>query len=85
MDLANFPLVEDLIIIKQGEAKEEAELFGSDPKLTSDQALEQIRREFDMHGPYALAKWNNMLVNGSGEELAIQFMTVYNSAHPGTY
>lgn len=76
MELATFPLVEQLIVDMQAEAQ---------GALTSAAALEMLAREFNLKGPFACAKAHGVLVNDSAEEFAIQFMTVYNSIYPGTF
>lgn len=80
IELAKYPLVEARITEMQAESVAE---FGN--MITSDEALEHMRREFDREGPYWFARKHGLLVNESGEELAVQFMTVYNAIHPGTY
>lgn len=50
--------------------------------LTTDRAIERVRVEFDVSGPYAFAKRHGQLVAGSGEEFAVQFMGFYND-HSG--
>lgn len=52
---------------------------------TTDEAIESLKRQFDAFGPYQFALNNGLLVNGSGEEFAVQFMSFYNELHPGTY
>jgi len=50
---------------------------------TTDQAIHDIKLVFDELGPYDYAKRFGLLVNGSGEEFATQFMSFYN-AYSGT-
>ena len=78
--LENYPLVERLITEMQADAYDQFRSF-----LTSDELIEHMRAEYDREGPYLFARKHGLLVNESGEELAIQFMTVYNAVHPGTY
>jgi hypothetical protein len=71
-DLAKFPMVEALVMDLR-----------SDQITTTDRALKDIKEVFDREGPYEYAKRFGLLVNGSGEEFAIQFMTFWN-AHTGS-
>jgi hypothetical protein len=57
----------------------------SDGLTTTDNALHDIHAVFDRLGPYEYAKRFGLLVNNSGEEFAIQFMSAYNELRPGTY
>jgi hypothetical protein len=66
--LANYPMVEAVV----------TELQYVDHKST-DVAIEVLHAEFDREGPYATAKKYGYLVNNSGEEFAIQFMSFYNA------
>lgn len=75
MPLENFPLVEEIV----------TDMQAANPGLTTDEALEDIRTSFDAFGPYQYAKAHGFLVNNSGEEFAIQFMSAYNDIRPGTY
>lgn len=75
LDLESYPLVEQRI----------TDLQANEPGLTMDAALEQICNEFEHLGPFYYAKTYNLLVSNSGEEFAVQFMSVYNYDHPGTY
>lgn len=70
--LSKYPLVEGLItdMIALGQA--------THAPVTTDSVIAKIRREFDKFGPYEFAKANGVLVNGSGEEFAIQFMSFIN-------
>lgn len=77
--LENFPLVEQHVTNMQAAAQAEFN------QLTTDAAIEHMRHEFDHEGPFYFARKHGLLVNGSGEELAVQFMTVYNARKPGTY
>jgi hypothetical protein len=43
-----------------------------------EQAIHLLQRKFDDEGPYYCAKSLGCLVEQSGEELAIAFMTYYN-------
>lgn len=65
--LAAYPMVEVLVLDLSVEAG-----------LTTDQALSKIRREFDHQGPYHFAKKHGLLINASGEEFAVQWMSFYN-------
>lgn len=47
--------------------------------------LMQLETKFNHFGPYHYCKANGLLVDNSGEEFAIQFMTYVNSVYPGTY
>jgi hypothetical protein len=47
--------------------------------------LETMRLDFDFLGPFAFARNLKLLVNNSGEETALKFMTLYNNLNPGTY
>lgn len=47
--------------------------------------LETVHDHFHILGPYQFSAMHGLLVNGSGEETAIRFMTAYNQLHPGTY
>ena len=80
IELASYPLVERRITEMQAEAYDQFRTFP-----TADELLEFMRREYDHLGPYWFAHKHGLLVNESGEELAVQFMTVYNAVHPGTY
>lgn len=46
---------------------------------TTDQAIRDIRELFDRLGPYEYAKRFGLLVNKSGEEFAVQFMSFFNA------
>ena len=72
MDLAKYPMVEALI--------EDIRALGhaTGCNTTSDQVIDGIKREFDAMGPFHFAKSRNLLVNGSGEEFAVQFMSFFN-------
>lgn len=74
--LAQFPLVESLVTDLR------ADTMGL---TTTDQALRNIREVFDRLGPYEYAKRFGLLRDGSGEEFAVQFMSVFNQLVPGTY
>lgn len=74
MDLTQFPLVETAVLdlmFEQGG--------------TTDQNLKYLQVMFDRKGPYETAKKFNLLKNGSGEDFAVQFMSLWNSVYPGTY
>lgn len=62
--LSAFPLVEAVVTNVR-----------ADLGCTTDEAIGHIRCDFDNAGPYETAKRNNVLVNKSGEEFAVQFMT----------
>lgn len=47
--------------------------------------VDQAINNFDFEGPYGMAKRLNLLVNNSGEDMAIEFMTFVNKIFPGTY
>lgn len=47
--------------------------------------LSSLERKFNHFGPFHYCKANGLLVDNSGEEFAIQFMTYVNSMYPGTY
>lgn len=47
--------------------------------------LHTMHQAFNRLHPYGLAKKYGLLVDGSGEELALQFMPYYNLYEPGTY
>ena len=46
---------------------------------TTDQAIRDIRELFVRLGPYEYAKRFGLLVNKSGEEFAVQFMSFFNA------
>ena len=66
--MARFPKVEALI----------TDLICEDVHLTTDEAVEAIREVYDREGPYEYAKRFGLLVNGSGEEFASEWMSFYN-------
>ncbi len=66
-DLAKFPMVEALVLDLR-----------ADQITTTDRALADIHEVFDRLGSYEYAKRFGLLVNGSGEEFAIQFMSFWN-------
>ena len=68
-DLLKYPLIEANI----------ADVRAEDPGTTTDHAVQFIKAGFDRLGPYEYAKRHGFLVNGSGEEFAIQFMSFYNA------
>ena len=41
--------------------------------------LELVQANFDLHGPWTFCKANDLLVNDSAEEFAIQFMAYWNN------
>ncbi len=43
-----------------------------------DEIVKLVRRDFDQMGPYAFAKQWGYLVNESGEEFAMQWMSYFN-------
>lgn len=47
--------------------------------------VDQAKRNFDFEGPYGMAKRLNLLIDGSGEEMACQFMTFINKIYPHSY
>jgi len=65
--LEQFPMVETLIVDIQME----------DGGYV-DQIIDKIRKDFDSLGPFYCAKKHGVLVNESGEEFAIQWMSFYN-------
>jgi hypothetical protein len=71
-NLSKYSLLEELIT----ELQAFAHCMGYDS--STDAVLDKIKREFDSMGPYEFAKSRNLLVNGSGEEFACQFMEFYN-------
>lgn len=73
MDMTKYPMVETLI-----EDVRAAGLATGCSDITSDQVIAGIHRGFDAQGPYHFAKNQNLLVNGSGEEFACQFMAFFN-------
>lgn len=78
--LAKYPLVERQVFDYR------AEMGRHGSPQTTDQAIASMKRQFDALGPYQFAANNGLLVNGSGEEFAIQFMSFYNEqVAPGTY
>lgn len=78
-NLAQFPLVERRVTEIQAAA------HGDHEFVTTDAALERIASYFNREGAFTYTQRRNLLVNGSGEEFAIQFMSAYNLLHPGTY
>ena len=66
--LVDYPMVETL-----------ANTMLEDRDLTVEQVIETIHQDFDRAGPYHFAKREGLLVNGSGEEFAVQFMGFYNT------
>jgi folate-binding Fe-S cluster repair protein YgfZ len=66
--MARFPKVEALI----------TDLICEGAHLTTDAAVEAIREVYDREGPYEYAKRFGLLVDGSGEEFAIEWMSFYN-------
>lgn len=46
---------------------------------TTDQAIRDIRELFDRLGPFEYAQRFGLLVNKSGEEFAVQFMSFFNA------
>jgi hypothetical protein len=75
MDFASYPMAEAHIL----------DLQAAPGAPTTDDVIEHIYHLFEHVGPYCYAKHNGLLVNDSGEEFAIQFMSVYNSIYSGTY
>lgn len=57
------------------------EQINRDPEV----AFTALAIEYSKTGPYAVAKKYGVLVDGSGEDFAIEFMTFSNSQFPGTY
>lgn len=80
LDIEGYPLIEQRIIQIQADSWAE---FHRIP--TTDSIIEAMRVEYDHLSPYWYARKYGLLVNNSGEEFAVQFMTVYNYGHPGTY
>lgn len=68
INLANFPMVEALVMDLR-----------ADLLTSTDRALADIKEVFDREGPYEYAKRFGLLVNGSGETFASQFMTFWNA------
>lgn len=66
-DLAKFPKVEALVLD-----------IRNDGLTSTDRALADIHELFDRLGSYEYAKRFGLLVNGSGEEFAVQFMAFWN-------
>jgi len=67
VEIADFPMVESLVLSMR-----------EDGDLTTDRAIATIKEDFDRLGPYHFAKREGLLMNGSGEEFACQFMSFYN-------
>ena len=80
LDIESYPLVERRIVELQADAWAESHCVP-----TTDTAIASIFEEFERLGPFHYAKTYGLLVRNSAEEFAIQFMTVYNYGHPGTY
>lgn len=80
LDIESYPLVEQRITQIQADSWAE---FHRVP--TADSVLAAMRLEYDRLGPFEYASKHNLLINNSGEEFAVQFMSVYNYSHPGTY
>jgi hypothetical protein len=76
-DLSKYPLVERLVVDLQAAANAEH------ASTTTDEIIRDMRTKFDIVGPYQFAKDAGVLINNSGEEFAIQFMSFYN-AYSGT-
>ncbi len=49
-----------------------------DGDLSVHETILEIQTDFDRMGPYHFAKCEGLLVNGSGEEFAVQFMSFFN-------
>lgn len=80
LDIESYPLVEQRIMDIQADA------WAQERRLpTTDTAIAAIYNEFERLGPFHYAKVHSLLVNNSGEEFAVQFMSIYNYGHPGTY
>lgn len=75
--LSKYPMVERLVVDLQAAANAEH------ARVTTDEIIRDMRTKFDIVGPYQFAKDADLLVNGSGEEFAVQFMSFYN-AYSGT-
>lgn len=75
MELGTYPLLEAHVL----------DLQAAPGAPTTDEVLKQIHHQFERLGPYDYAKSNGLLVNKSGEEFAVQFMSMYNRLHPNTY
>ena len=56
-----------------------------DQPWDNERKIERIAQVFLANGPYICAKVYGQLVNNSGEEFAMQFMSLYNVFHPGTF
>jgi hypothetical protein len=66
--LSRFPKVEALI----------TDIQAANVGQTTDSVISDIREVFDREGPYQYAKRFGLLVNNSGEEFAVQWMSFYN-------
>jgi hypothetical protein len=63
-----YPMVEMLILdIRQ------------DTRSSTSEVVRWIKQRFDRQGPYVFARDWGLLVNNSGEEFAVQFMSFYNN------
>jgi hypothetical protein len=83
-DLSNHvDLVEAAVV--ELELQTHALLFDKVLEDTYSGDLEAMRTDFDALGPFAFARNYKLLVNNSGEETAVKFMSLYNELNPGTY
>lgn len=58
--------------------------------FNGDQVIDEMHIDlaihfFDFEGPYGMAKRLGLLVNNSGEDMAIEFMTFVNKIFPNRY
>jgi hypothetical protein len=72
-------------MIEQTTLEAHPEKFQKVLRETFNDDLVDMHAYFERLGPYLFSKANGLLVNNSGEETAIKFMTMYNALHPGTY
>lgn len=80
IDLEKFPLVERLVTTAQADS-----YAATRTVPTTEAVVEELKVRFDKQGPFHFAKAHGVLVRESGEEFAIQLMTVINMLRPGTY
>lgn len=55
-----------------------------DVEITEDHVVKAIA-QFDIEGPYGMAKRLGLLENNSAEDMAIEFMTFVNQIFPNRY
>jgi hypothetical protein len=70
-DIEAYPMVEALFC--------DINCEGINMYRTHDEIVELVRRDFDKLGPFQFAKQWGYLINGSGEELAMQWMAYFNA------